>query len=112
MSTTEATYLHCPIRGQLQARQRAADGLTFTEEKLRIDAIRFLLQKDYPEDHFGIETRILKLGNAGRNSLRADFSVYEVPWSEVAKWPDEKTLVEHGGRRRNKAGERIEEISN
>ena len=90
--SAEATFLHCPIRGQLRTRQRAADGLTFTEEKRRIDAIRFLLQKSYPEDHFGIETRILKLGNAGRNSLRADFSVYESPWSKVAKWPDEKRL--------------------
>ena len=92
MSGAEATFLHCPIRGQLPTRQRAADGLTFTEEKRRIDAIRFLLQKDYPQDHFGIETRILRLGNAGRNSLRADFSVYEAPWSEVVTWPDERRL--------------------
>lgn len=92
MSASEATYLHCPIRGQLRTRQRASDNLTFTEEKRRIDAIRFLLQKDYPEDHFGIETRILKLGNAGRNSMRADFSVYQEPWSQVSNWPDEKRL--------------------
>ena len=93
MQGTEAIFLHCPIRGQLQVRQRAADGLTFTEEKRRIDAIKFLLQKDYPEDHFGIETRIMKLGNAGRNSLRADFFVYEEPWSEVSNWPDERRLL-------------------
>lgn len=93
ISAREATYLHCPIRGQLRTRQRAADGLTFTEEKRRIDAIKFLLQKDYPEEHFGIETRILRLGNAGRNSLRADFSVYEAPWSEVANWTDERRLI-------------------
>ena len=92
MNKTEATYLHCPIRGQLRTPQRALDGLTFTEEKRRIDAIRFLLQKNYPEDHFGIETRILKLGSAGRNSLRADFSVYGEPWKEVNKWTDEKRL--------------------
>ena len=92
VNATEAAFLHCPIRGQLPVRQRAADGLTFTEEKRRIDAIRYLLQKDYPEDHFGIETRIMKLGHAGHNSLRADFSVYEVPWSEVTNWPDEKRL--------------------
>ena len=92
MNTTEATYLHCPIRGQLRTRQRAADGLTFTEEKRRIDAIRFLLQKEYPQDHFGIETRILKLGNAGRNSMRADFSIYHEPWSKVSKWTDKKRL--------------------
>ena len=92
MSGTEAAFLHCPIRGQLRVRQRAKDGLTFTEEKRRIDAIKFLLQRDYPEDHFGIETRIMKLGHAGHNSLRADFSVYGVPWSEVTNWPDEKRL--------------------
>ena len=93
MTSVEATYLHCPIRGQLQTQQRAADGLTFTEEKRRIDAIKFLLHKDYPKDHFGIETRILKFGHAGRNSLKADFSVYEVPWSQVTQWPDEKRLA-------------------
>ena len=92
MTTAEATYLHCPIRGQLRTPQRAIDGLVFTEEKRRIDAIRFLLQRNYPEDHFGIETRIIKLGNAGRNSLRADFSVYTEPWNEVVKWPDDKRL--------------------
>lgn len=92
MNATEATYLHCPIRGQLRMRQRAADGLTFTEEKRRIDAIRFLIQKEYPQDHFGIETRILKLGNAGRNSMRADFSIYHEPWSKVSKWTDKKRL--------------------
>ena len=92
VNSTEAAFLHCPIRGQLQVRQRAVDGFTFTEEKRRIDAIRYLLQKDYPQDHFGIETRIMKLGHAGHNSLRADFSVYDVPWSEVTNWPDERRL--------------------
>ena len=92
MISTEATYLHCPIRGQLETRQRAKDGLTFTEEKRRIDAIRFLLQREYPEDHFGVETRILKFGNAGKNSLRTDFCVYEDPWSTVAGWPDGKRM--------------------
>lgn len=92
MSKGEAALLHCPIRGQLRTPQRAADGLTFTEEKRRIDAIRFLLQRDYPQDHFGIETRILRFGNAGRNSLRADFCVYEDPWSKVINWPDDRRL--------------------
>ena len=93
MTGTDAAFLHCPIRGQLEVPQRAADELTFTEEKRRIDAIRFLLQKDYPGDHFGIERRIIKFGNAGRNSLRADFSVYQAPWSEVANWTDERRLA-------------------
>ena len=92
MSGTEAAFLHCPIRGQLRTPQRASNGLTFTEEKRRIDAIRFLIQRDYPEDHFGIETRIIKLGNAGRNSMRTDFSVYQEPWLTVSKWSDQKRL--------------------
>ena len=93
MNTTESTYLHCPIRGQLKSRQRATDGLTFTEEKRRIDAINFLLTKDYPEDHFGIETRIMRLGSSGQNSLRTDFSVYDSPWMSVVQWPSDKRLT-------------------
>ena len=105
MSGAEATFLHCPIRGQLKNAPACGGWSDLHGRKRRIDAIRFLLQRDYPEDHFGIETRILKLGNAGRNSLRADFSVYEAPWSDVAKWPDEErlssTLVVGGNKREN-----------
>lgn len=86
----EATLLHCPIRGSLQVKQRASDALTFTEEKHRIDAIRYLLERRYPKENFGIETTLFKLGRDGRNSFRTDFAVYDRPFSEVAN----KTLQE------------------
>ncbi len=88
----ESVLLHCPIRGSLQVPQRAKDGLTFTEEKRRIDAIRFLLQRDYPAENFGIETTLLRFGHKGRNSFRVDFSVYEHPWAEVRKRDREHRL--------------------
>ena len=89
---SEATLLRCPIRGQLQVPQKARDGLTYTEEKRRIDAIRFLLHRGYPPEHFGIEKTLLRFGNQGRNSFRVDFSIYHEPWSEVAQWPVEERL--------------------
>jgi len=88
----DADYLFCPVRGQLNVKERAKDGLKFTEEKCRIDAIRYMLTKGYPKDHFGIETTLLRLGNQGRNSFRVDFSVYDVPFTDIAKAPlDERT---------------------
>lgn len=74
---TESALLHCPIRGTLRVSQRAADQLTFTEEKQRIDAVRYLIQRQYPRDNFSIETTLFKIGNAGRNSFRTDFAVYD-----------------------------------
>lgn len=79
----EATLLHCPIRGQLAVRQRAADQLTFTEEKQRIDAIRYLLHRHYPAENFGIETTLFKLGNKGRNSFRTDFAIYDTAFDDL-----------------------------
>lgn len=90
----EAVLLHCPIRGQLRVSQRARDGITYTEEKRRIDAIRFLLQRDYPAENFGIESTLLRFGNQGRNSFRVDFSVYNEPWSDVARLSLEDRLPE------------------
>lgn len=86
----EAALLHCPIRGPLRVRQRAKDDLTFTEEKRRIDAIRFLLGRDYPPEHFGIETTLFKFGHEGRNSFRVDFSVYEEPYNDIRSLPLEE----------------------
>lgn len=75
--------LYCPIRGRLSAQALAADGLTITEEKRRIDCIKFLLAKGYPHDHFKIETLLLKFGSKGRNSFRTDIAVLDVPISTV-----------------------------
>ena len=83
----EANHLHCPVRGSLKVKQRAADQLTFTEEKQRIDAIRYLLHKSYPQENFGIETTLFKLGNAGRNAFRTDFAVYDEPFADIKVLP-------------------------
>lgn len=75
--------LYCPIRGQLKVLAKAKDQLTPTEEKLRIDCIRFLLKKKYPKSHFKIETTLLRFGNKGRNSFRTDFVVFDTPSKEL-----------------------------
>jgi type I restriction enzyme M protein len=90
----EAAFLHCPIRGQLAAKQRAADHLTFTEEKQRIDAIRYLLQRRYPRENFGIETTLFRLGNKGRNSFRTDFAIYDTAFDDV-RGKNLETRLEH-----------------
>lgn len=82
--------LHCPIRGSLKAKLKAKDGLTFTEEKRRIECINLLLQKGYPPDRIEAETIILRFGNKGKNSLRADVVVYDRPKKDVLANPEEK----------------------
>lgn len=89
---TEAALLHCPIRGSLRVSQRAADQLTFTEEKQRIDAIRYLIQRQYPKENFGIETTLFKIGNAGRNSFRTDFAIYDQAFDDLRGKTLEKRL--------------------
>ncbi len=71
--------LHCPIRGTLTVAEKAADGLTFSEEKRRIDCIRFLLEKGYPPTHFKIETVLLRFGHKGKNSFRTDIAILDGP---------------------------------
>lgn len=71
--------LICPIRGQLKVAATGSDGLTPLEEKHRIDAIRHLLNRGYPPDHFLIEPVVKVFGSAGKNSLRADMAVLDVP---------------------------------
>jgi len=76
--------LFCPIRGELRVSARAKDGLTFNEEKRRIEAIVFLLNKNYPIQHIRVEKTLVMLGHKGKNSLRADIVVYDAPVSEIA----------------------------
>ena len=71
--------LHCPVRGPLKASMLAKDGLQFTEEKRRIECIRFLLAKGYPAANMKVETVVLRFGHKGRNSLRTDLAVFDVP---------------------------------
>lgn len=75
MATPQPT-LFCPVRGQLNTRSRAADGLKFTEEKRRIDCVRFLLTKGYKSENFKIETELARFGHGGRNSFRTDVVIF------------------------------------
>ena len=75
--------LHCPIRGNLTVPMKAKDGLTYTEEKRRIDAIKYLLEKGYPQSHFKIETILLRFGSLGRNFFRTDIAVLDKPVVDV-----------------------------
>lgn len=71
--------LHCPVRGTLNVPERAKDGLTFTEEKRRIDCINHLHTKGYPLSHIRVETTLWKFGSQGRNSFRTDIAVLDRP---------------------------------
>ncbi|TAU77930.1 restriction endonuclease subunit M [Rhizobium ruizarguesonis] len=82
--------LFCPIRGALKAKLKAKDGLTFTEEKRRIDCINLLISKGYPKDRIEPETKVIKFGHKGKNSLRADIVVYDRPVVDVKVLADEK----------------------
>ena len=83
-----AALLHCPIRGPLNVLALAKDGLTATEEARRIDFLRFLLERDYPEQNIAVETLIIKeLGESGRNKLRSDVIVYNSATNELQDLP-------------------------
>ncbi|WIK99135.1 N-6 DNA methylase (plasmid) [Bacillus bombysepticus] len=82
---TEQALLTCPIRGNLNTHMMAKDGLKVSEEKRRIDLIKFLLKRNYPKSHFAVETVLVKkLGESGRNSLRCDLIIYDTPVSSLA----------------------------
>ena len=76
--------LHCPLRGTLNVPERAADNLTFTEEKRRIDCINLLLSKGYPRSHIQVETTLWRYGNSGRGSFRTDIAVLDQPADTLA----------------------------
>ena len=91
----EHTLLHCPIRGSLNASALAKDGLTPSEEAQRIDFLRYLLRREYPVDHIAVETVVLKrLGESGRNTLRADVIVYDLP-TDKANMLEERERLHH-----------------
>ncbi len=85
--------LHCPVRGALSVPERASDGLTFTEEKRRIDCIGLLRRKGYPLSHIKVETALWKFGSQGRNSFRTDIAVLDQPVDSLAN--DLKELSHH-----------------
>ena len=72
---------------------RSADGLTPSEERFRVEAIKYLVDRGYPKENFVIEPVVKKFGNGGRNSFRADFAVLDVPVSSVAHGVD--ALLDH-----------------
>jgi type I restriction enzyme M protein len=90
----EKLTLTCPIRGVLKASGKSADGLTPSEESLRVESIRYLLKHGYPKEHFKIEAIVKRFGRNGRNSTRADFAVLDEP---VRLLPDHsvETLLQH-----------------
>jgi type I restriction enzyme M protein len=65
--------LICPIRGPLNVNERSKDGLSFTEERQRIELVRFLLSKGYTKELFEFEYNI-KFGSSKRY-LRADLVI-------------------------------------
>lgn len=80
--------LTCPIRGQLNSFQKSKDGLTLTEESYRIEAIRYLISQGYPKECFFIEPVVKVFGNSGRNSMRSDFAVLDIPTSSLKSSAD------------------------
>ncbi len=87
---TTNPQLFCPIRGALKAKLKAKDGLTFTEEKRRIECINLLIARGYPKDRIEAETRVIRFGHKGKNSLRADVVVYDRPATAVKALADDK----------------------
>jgi type I restriction enzyme M protein len=85
--------LVCPVRGRLKVTGRTSDGLSPSEERFRVEAIKYLIDKGYPKSHFVIEPVIKRFGNAGRNSFRADFAILDVPATEAGRGSEE--LLQH-----------------
>ena len=104
--------LRCPVRGALTVPERAANGLTFTEEKRRIDCIELLRRKGYPLSHIKVETTLWRFGSQGRNSFRTDIAVFDQPVESLSNDLKELSphivLVAEIKRDNNKAGAAVE----
>lgn len=86
--------LVCPIRGTLKASRKSKDGLTPSEEFRRVEALRHLVGLGYPKQNFVIEAVVQRMGNGGRNSMRADLAILDVPASTI-NTKDVDELLEH-----------------
>jgi len=84
-SDLQGDELHCPIRGTLAVSAKAADGLTFTEEKRRIDCIRFLLEKGYPPSFFKIWDELHTRKEGAPEFLLLDEIQYTNDWQTWIK---------------------------
>lgn len=89
----EGLTLVCPVRGRLKVTGRTADGMTASEERYRVEAIKYLVDRGYPKENFVVEPVIKRFGNSGRNSFRADFAVLDVPAAEVSR--NAEDVLEH-----------------
>jgi type I restriction enzyme M protein len=90
----ETLTLTCPIRGLLKTGAKSKDGLKPSEEYFRVEAIKYLIKLGYPKDNIKIEAIVKKFGNAGRNSLRADLAVLDIPVAQLNSG-DVDSLLEH-----------------
>lgn len=81
--------LVCPVRGRLKVKARSSDGLSPTEERFRVEAIKHLVSVGYPVENIRTEAVIKKFGNKGRNHFRADLVVLDTPVSSISHDPDE-----------------------
>ncbi len=73
--------LTCPVRGLLKTGAKSKDGLKPSEEYFRVEAIKHLIELGYPKANIKVEATVKKFGNSGRNSMRADLAVLDVPVS-------------------------------
>ena len=89
----DALTLVCPIRGQLKAQARSADGLSPSEEALRVEAVKHLISLGYPPANIKIEPVIKRFGHGGRNSFRCDLAVLDVPVADIPSGDVEKLLA-------------------
>lgn len=75
--------LDCPVRGKLKVLAKSKDGLKPTEERIRVEALRYLVDRGYPKAHIHVEVVVKKFGNKGKNKVRTDFAVLDVPVASV-----------------------------
>lgn len=75
--------LNCPIRGLLNIKEKSKDNLSFTEERQRIELVKFLLSKGYPQHLFSFEHKI-NFGSSKR-FLRADLVIWENDYKQKIK---------------------------
>lgn len=84
----QAAQLRCPIRGLLHARHHQSSAFSFSEEKRRIDCIRWLIQKGYPKEHIDLNPNLGGQSNGARDPMRADLAVYIQPVAAVRQYAD------------------------
>jgi type I restriction enzyme M protein len=78
-----SSTLYCPVRGELNLSAKSKDNLVFTEEKRRIDCIKYLIEHNYPPSNIKVEVKLFEFGHKGVNSFRTDIVVFEIPVIEA-----------------------------